>query len=403
LTDVSAAKAATFATSDSVSSLSVSDTGAHITGAWGALAQLGDKLTEVTQSDSADIQLSMGDWSNGQDLRGKFTDDPSVSVSAVRASDVATLASDSAVKTIQVGDTAAALSAALADLAAEAKVTQLVVDDPSVALELTGQAYADSATILGKVRNGAYAVNLSAVTADDATDLASDSHVASMNVTDASSAIATNFDALAAATNLNSITLTDVGGSITLTAAQIKDNDATLNKIEGSFQLAATGAAMTDLADLANVAEVSTISIEDSAENVSTNFSDIIALGGALGQIQLSDASPVLSVTESDWTAGASAFAKINGAYQVDVTDTVAGDAATVGANANVRQVTVADAAANIAGQWDALVSLYNEGAGKLTGITLTDDNPLILSSEQQLAGAAMIEGLLIDQPILSP
>lgn len=402
LTNVDASKAATFAASNSVSSLSVSDTGAHIAGAWRALGQLGSKLTEVTQSDTANIQMSMSDWSNGQDLRAKFTADPAVSVSAVRTADVATLAADTAVKAIQVGDTAVALSAAIADLAAQAKVTQLVVDDPSVALQMTGETYAASSAILGKVKNGAYAVDLSDVSAADGAALASDSHVASMNVTDTSSAIATHFDALAAAGHLDSITLTDVGGTITLTAAQIKDNSDTLNKIEGSFQLAATSAAMADLPDLANVAEVSSISIADTAENVSTNFSDIVALGGALTQIQFSDASPVLSVSESDWTAGAGAIAKISGTYQIDVTDTVAGDATTVAGNANVNQVTVADAAANIAGQWDALVSLYNEGAGKLTGITLTDDNPLTLTSDQQTAGATMIQNLLADQVILT-
>jgi len=401
LSDVTASKAATFAANNQVSKLSVSDTGAHLSGAWGALAQLGSKLTTVTQDDSSDLQLTMADWTNGQALKGKFTAGPTVSISAVRTSQVADLALDGAVKAIQVQDSASALSAALASLASEAKVNQLVVSDPTVALKMTAQTYTDSAAILDKVKNHQYLVSLSQVTAADAVDLASDDQVSSMDVEDASSAIADNFDALAGATNLGSVKLTDQGGTVTLTAAQILDNAATLNKIEGSFQLTATDAAMADLANLADIAEVSSIGISDTADNVSTNFGDIIALGGGLADIALTDTTPVLALSQSDWTTGASALGKISSDYQVDVSGATAGDAATIAADDSVRNVLVADAASNIAGQWDALVALYNEGAGKLTGISLTDNDPLALTDEQQTAGATMIADLLPDENIL--
>jgi hypothetical protein len=230
--------------------------------------------------------------------------------------------------------------------------------------------------------------------------LASDTHVASMDVSDTSSEVSANFDALAAATNLNSIALTDDGGTVTLTSDQILGDSTTLDKVSGSYQLAATGVAMIDLAAIEDVPQTSSISISDTSDNVSAHFSDILALGDTLAQIHLSDNSPVLSLSEPDWTAGSDALAAIDSTYQVDVTDTVAGDAATVASDGSVRDMMVADTADNIAGQWDTLVGLYSAGAGKLTGLSLTDANPLALTADQQTAGAAMIAALLPNETI---
>jgi hypothetical protein len=105
-------------------------------------------------------------------------------------------------------------------------------------------------------------------------------------------------------------------------------------------------------------------------------------------------------MSEQDWTAGTDALATIDGTYHVDVTDTVSGNAQTAAADSTVRHVMVADTASNIASQWDTLIGLYDDGAGKLTGISLTDANPLILTADQQTAGAAMISALLPDETI---
>ena len=78
----------------------------------------------------------------------------------------------------------------------------------------------------------------------------------------------------------------------------------------------------------------------------------------------------------------------------------MAGDAQAVAADTTVRNVMVADTASNIANQWDTLIGLYNGGAGQLTGLSLTDANPLVLTTDQQQAGAGMIGALLPDQTI---
>ena len=402
LTDVDAAKAGVFASNTAVNTVAVSDTGANLASGWGTLAQLGGKLAGVAQSDSATLQLSMADWSSAQGtqgLRSKFESDPTVSISGAAVSQVSDLASDSAVESFQVNDTADAISAGLADLAAQTNLTQIVVSDPSVALTMSSADYANSTDVLGLI-HGNYTVALSDVTAADGATLASDAHVSSMDVVDTSSEVSTNFSALAGASNLNSITLSDQDGTVSLTAAQIFASGSTLDKVTGSYQLAATGVAMADLADITSIPQVSSVSINDSADNVSANFSDLLALGDNLSSIDLTDASPVLSLSQSDWSSGTTALGAINGTYQVDVTDTVAGDAQAVAADSTVRNVEVSDTASNITGQWDTLVGLYNGGSGKLTALSLTDTNPLILTAAQQTAGADMIAALLPDETI---
>ena len=400
LDNVSASQAATLADDNHVATLSVSDGAAQLSSSWDALNDIGDKLTGVSQSGSGNIQLAVDDWLNGQDLRAKFDSDPTVALTGASVDQVDDLASDDAVQTISVSDSSEAISDSLSDLLGQSKVTGLVLDDPSVALTMSASDYQSAATLLGGVRNHQYTVDLSGVTATAAGTLASDAHVSSMEVTDSSANISAHFDALASAANLGSITLSDADGTLTLTSAQILGHADTLGTITNSYGIAATGVALADLADVQNVAEVSSISIADSADNVSASFGDVVGLAGQLGSITLTDATPVLSLTEQDWTNGAAALGAIAGSYQVDVSDSAAGDAQTVAADAHVRNVGITDSTSNVSSQWDTLVGLYNGGAGKLTGISLADGGALRLTADQQTAGADMISNLLSDAVI---
>ena len=403
LSAVAASQAASLADNNNVVSLSVTDTAAHLSSSWAAMNAVGDKLTGVSQSDQGNIQVGVDDWSNGQDLRAKFDVDPSVAITGASVDQVDDLATDSAVQTIQVADSSQAISDALPDLLSQSKVTGLVLADPSVALTMSGADYQNAATLLSGVQNHQYTVDLSGVTAQAASTLASDAHVSSMEVTDTAANISTNFDALAGASNLGSITLSDQGGTLTLTSAQLLAHGDTLGSITNSFDIAATGVSMADLSSVQNVSQVSSISIADSADNVSANFGDLAGLGDALGTIHLTDGAPVLSLSQQDWSTGTAALNAIDSSYQVDVSATAAGDAQTVAADSHVHNIGITDSTSNVSSQWDTLVSLYNGGSGKLTGIALSDNGSLTLTADQQTAGADMITNLLPDAVISTP
>ena len=400
LDNVNASQAAMLADNASVIGLNVTDTAAHLSSSWDALKDIGDKLTGVSQTGAGNIQLNVDDWLNGQDLRAKFDSDPTVAVSGASVDQVDDLASDDAVQGISVSDSSEAISDSLSDLLSQSKVTGLVLDDPSVALTMSASDYQNAATLLSGVQNHQYTVDLSGVSVAAAGTLASDAHVSSMEVTDSSANISSHFDALAAASNLGSITLSNEGGTLSLTSAQILGHADTLGTITNAFDIAATGVAVADLPDIENVSEVSSIAISDSADNVSASFDDIVGLRGQLTSISLTDASPVLSLSEQDWSNGSSALSAIGGSYQVDVSDTAAGDASTVAADAHVRNVSITDSTSNVSSQWDALVSLYNGGSSKLNGISLADGGSLRLSVAQQSAGADLISNLLPDAVI---
>lgn len=402
LSGVAAAKAATLAASTSVKSLQVSDTAAHLATSWNALGTLGSKLTDIAQSDTDLLQLTALQWSAGAAVAGKFSTTLGVSVSGVRTSDLATLDGQDAVQQVQVSDTADAIADAWSDLAADSKLTRLRITDPATAMALTAATYATSTDLLAKIGDGLYHVALSEVAVADAATLGADAHVDTLDVTGDSTEIGSGFASLSTLDKLGSITLSDAGGTLALSSAQVLGGAGTLAKIGNAYQIAASGVALADLADIQAVTEVVSIGVSDSAANVSGNFDTLLALGATLSSLHFDDTTPVLALTQADWTAGAATLAKADGSYQVDLSAAEAGSVATLADDTTVRQVSVADTAANIATHWSALVAAYGAGSGKLTALALSDDDPLSLTEAQQTDGAALIAALLPDEEIVT-
>ncbi len=400
LSDVAAAKAATFAASTSVKSLAVSDSGAHLSAAWDTLGTLGTKLVDIAQTDSDPLQLTVKQWTSAHSLGDKFSASLAVSVSGASVADVSSLSSDSAVTQIQVADNSSTISASLSDLAAESKLTQIQLSDPTTALTMSADAFNSSSDVLGLVKDGNYQVALSDVAVADAATLGANAHVSAMDLTGSSGDVATNFDALAGLSNVNSIALTDEGGTLSLTGSQILNDSATLDKISNAFQIAASAVSTADLGNVKAVDQVASIGISDTADNVSTNFDDILALGGSLSGLHLTDSTPVLALNQQAWTSGSDALSKIDSSYQVDLSEVNAADASTIASDSTIRNLAVADTSGDIASSWGNLIALYNGGSGKLNALSLTDADPLTLTTQQQTDGAAMISALLPDETI---
>jgi hypothetical protein len=159
---------------------------------------------------------------------------------------------------------------------------------------------------------------------------------------------------------------------------------------------------MADLASVEAIDQVSAISISDTASHVSDSFSSLLSMDGTLQQLHLTDGSPILSLSHQDWISGADVLSKVDGGFHVDLEDVAVADAASSAGDSTVRHLSVSDTAADIASQWDTVLSLYNGGSGKLTALSLTDDNPLMLTVDQQTAGAALISDLLPDVSIVT-
>lgn len=402
LSGVAAAKAATLADNLSVRSLKVSDTGANLTSGWGTLGTLGSKLADIAQTDEAPLQLTMAQWASGQSLAARFSSALAVSVSGAGVADIEDLAGSDAVQQFQLSDIADAISSAWGTLASQSKLTQIRITDPANALALSAETFAASSDLMALIGDGSYKLALSDVAVGDVATLAANTHVSTMDVTGSAEDVATNFAALSGQSALKSITLSDDNGSLSLSAAQVLGGGATLAKITNAYQIAATDVALADLADLQALDEVSSLKLSDTAANVTAAFDDVLSLGAMLAGIHFTDDTPVLALTQSAWTAGATALAGVDGSYQVDLSAVEAGSVATLADDATVRQLSVADGASAIAAQWSALVAAYGDGSGKLVALQLADDNPLTLSEAQQTEGAAMIAALLPDETIVT-
>jgi hypothetical protein len=221
LTDVAATKAATFASSTYVKSLKVADTGAHLAAAWDTLGTLGSKLTDLAQSDSDALQLTVRQWTSAAGLGDKFSTDLTVSISGASIADLSTLSDDAAVTKIQVVDNASAISTALDDLAGESKLTEIQISDATTALTMTAEKFGDATDVLGLVKNGNYKLALSEVAVADAATLSANTHVNTMDVTGSGADLATNFDALSVLSKVTTLALSDEGGTLSLSSAQI--------------------------------------------------------------------------------------------------------------------------------------------------------------------------------------
>lgn len=401
LSEVAAAQAGSLATLAQVRTMDVSDSAANLAAAWSTLATLGGKLGAVAQTDSSLIALSAAQWSTTQALGAKFSTPLGLSIANAGVGDLAALAADDAVREVQVSDSAAAVSDAWSDLAAEAKLTRLSLTDPGNALTLSAASYGSAGDLLGRL-SGSYSVALSEVAVADAAGLQADSHVSALDVLGSAGDIAAGFDTLAGLDKLGAITLSDDNGTLTLSAAQVLGGSATLGRITNGFQIAATGAALADLPALQDVSELSSIAVTDTAAHVADQLDDLVALGGTLAGIHLSDDSPVLALTQQDWTGASATLAKIDNAWQADLSEVDPASVETLAADATVRQLAVAGTAGAVAQQWSALVAAYGEGSGKLTALAFTDEAPLVLTEQQQADGAALIAALLPDQTILT-
>lgn len=407
LTEVAAARAATLAAATQVNAVQVADSGANLAAAWNTLGLLGSKLGSVAQTDDALLALSVDQWTQGRALADKFSGTLGVSVSGASVADLASLGSDSAVQALQLQDNADTISAAwddvLASFGGDARLTQISLTDPVTALTMSATTYAASSDMLGRVRSGAYSVALSDAALSDAAALQADSHVASFDASGASTDIAAAWDDLAGYAKLGTLSLSDEDGTLALSATQVLAGADTLAKIGNGYQLSAGAATLAQLADLQTVDNLATIGVRDSAVNVGDGLDDLVNLGSLLGTLQFSDDSPRLALTETDWRTAASTLAKVEGSYEVDLSEVDPASVASLSAEATVRQLSVSASAGNLVQRWSELVAAYGDGSStKLAAISVSDGAALSLTQAQQDEGAAMISALLGGETIVT-
>jgi hypothetical protein len=175
-------------------------------------------------------------------------------------------------------------------------------------------------------------------------------------IVDTAADVSAEIDALNADPNLTSITLTDPGTPVlTLSFEQAADDTSALSVITGPYTIAIsdTIGAYLNYAYVVSQTNVSSITIVDSAEDIAGNLGTLLHNG-------VSKLAGIVTTDGKDWAAIGS----------VSVADYLANQTALDAAG----DVRIADTAANIAANFDALNSDSN-----ISWIAVTDGGALTL------------------------
>jgi hypothetical protein len=375
--------AAALALITSAYAVAVSDTGADVAANLDALQALATAslLSSITLTDSTTPTLSitqtqLSDDSGALASIGSTYD---LAVSNVLGADAATVAATTGVTSVSVADTAANVESNLSTLetlATSSVLSSIFLTDTSTPiLSVTESQLTSDADALALIA-GSYDLTVTSVSSADAATVAAMAGVTSVSISDTAANVVANLDelqALAAAGELGTITLTDSGTpTLSLSQAQISIDAGAIAAITGAYHISLSSVLAGSAATVAGESGVTSVAVSDTAANVAANLNALETLAAAskLASITLIDTgTPTLTITATQLGSDTGALATIVGSYDLAVTSVPAANASTVATNTHVTSINVSDTAANVASNIDAL-----QGVGTpLTAITLTD------------------------------
>ena len=383
---VAAANASTLAANNKVVSMAVTGDNATIVANLSDLHGLGKKVATITQSNpSTSLALTAEQWVGQASTLNKIVGGFSATLSGVSAAKAQLVAADSRVKSLQVKDNAANLSANIDSLQALGAPLSEIEQSDAAALNLTATQWGAVQGALGKYKTGtAPTVVVSQVAAANAQTVATDARVTSVKVSDIAANVSANMPALQtvatlATPKLGSITLTGGSSLLGMTHLLRTQSGAALAKIAGNYSLALTGATVAQAVALDNDAKVASVTVTDSAANLSASINDLHNLGKKLQSASLSVAGVPLGLTYAQWMGKASTLNKITGGFTATVSGVSAAKAGGVVADNRVASVQVKDTRSNINNQLAAL-----QGLGvQVSAIEQTDVGRLSMTAAQ--------------------
>ena len=265
-------------------------------------------------------------------------------------------------------------------------VSGVALTDTTPALSITATQFKKNATVLAKI-SGTYTLNVRNVSASTAATVATNAKVTSIDVSDSSSAVASNIAALQSNTKINQITQTGNVAPLSLTAAQYAANTGALAKIAGSYSLAVTGATAAQAVSYTSDAMVKSVAILDSSSNVASNLDALKDLGLRIKEIR-TNVSTAMSVTADQVKSGALVLGKIYSTYQLAVVNATAVQLNALASNKKVVSIDIADTGANIIRNLSFLKKLGTE----LRSISITDvATPISITQDQWAVNESVI------------
>lgn len=396
ISDVTAPKALALATNNNVNSLKVKDTSTGLLNSWQMLKSIGNKLSDIKQIGSTILSVTSDQFKNSQNLLSKFTSDLSLTVTNALISDISSLTTTNTHLTlskIEIKDNSANVGASFDSIAANSKVTKVIVKDPTNPFTLTANQYTtNKAGFLKKVQDDNYAISITGLDSTVTKQLISDNRVKSIAVLDSGADISTDFAALSGITKVGSIQLREDDQDINLVSSVFLSHANLLEKFSSSYSLNLTKVKAADISLVTSFDNLNSLAIEDTSSQIGTTFSQIRNLGNSLTGITITDPTALINISYSDWVGAGDLFSKISPSYSLKLDEVSAADASFIStADSHVAEFKVSDTSENISAFWDDLVTQYNAGSGKLKDIVSSDSRPLSLTDTQISTGEAVL------------
>ncbi len=397
--NVATANAAAIGARADVGSFTVSDSGTNLSKYWNVLQPLASKIVGIAQTDTSPIAISATQYAQAATLTAKLDSSYQLSVADVSAANAATVAADTHVTSLSVTDTAANLSDDPTDtsdflsalIGIKGTISAIKVTDGGM-LALSATQLQNNADLLAKISTG-YSLSVWGAAAADATGIAADSKVAEIAVADSSSNIAGQIGNLQAlGTRLVNITQTGSPSVMSLTATQVANNAATLNKISGNYSLAVSDASTAYALQLIDPASstastIATITVKDSGANVASALDDLQAAGKRLTGISLTGSTPTLPLSGTQFVNHEAVLSKLSGA-NISISAAQVSQIAAMTADSRVVGIALSDSSTNISAGFDTLVNL----GSTLTSIAITGaGTALSLTATQYANGGSTL------------
>ena len=377
---VTAASVATTVTNTHVTSLTVSDSAANINTSLASIITNLAKITSITQSGTAtSIALTSAQYSST--LTTKFANF-SATVTGVAIANVTTVLVDSKVTSLTITDTSAAIASNLDALQANlAKITSITQSGTAAALAITATQLTADAGALAKL--GTYTLSVSGVAAANVATTIANTHVTSLTIADTGANLVTSLAALQ--TNLakiTSITQSDVGTPLAITAAQLTADAGALAKIGGAYTLAVSGVTAASVATTVTNTHVTSLTVSDSAANINTSLASIITNLAKITSITQSGTATSIALTSAQYSSTLTTkFAN----FSATVTGVAIANVTTVLVDSKVTSLTITDTSAAIASNLDALQA----NLAKITSITQSGTAAALAITATQLTADA--------------
>jgi hypothetical protein len=206
------------------------------------------------------------------------------------------------------------------------KISSISQSGTVTALAITATQLTADATALNKI-SGSYILTVSGVTGAAVTSTVANTHVSSMTVTDTGANIVANIGTLQNnAAKITSITQSNLGTALALTATQLIANSTALSKISGNYTLTVSGVTGTTVASTAANTHVSSMTVTDTGANIVANIAALQTNIAKISSITQSNIGSALAITALQSSADNALLSKISGTISLNVTGTSAAD-----------------------------------------------------------------------------